>query len=108
MVEAERLAPVRQAEIGIDGLRFAKCLAGILELEAVKRLHAGEERGLSPGGAGVGKVDAAQVRRQAAGGFAGGPGERGKAEQPEPSPEADDAQEAPRAPDDDGRHGVTP
>ena len=67
MVVAERLAPPGEPEVGVDGLRLPKCLAGILEFKAVKRLHAGEERGLGLGRAGVGKVDAAQFAVRAPG-----------------------------------------
>ena len=35
MVVAERLAPIRQTEIGVDGLRFTKGLAGIFEFKTV-------------------------------------------------------------------------
>ena len=106
MVVAQRLAPIRQCEIGVDSLGFAEGLAGVLEFKAVKRLQAGEERSLRLGRAGVGKVDAAQIRRQAAGGIGGGM--NGGAERTRRGREADDGQDEPHATDTGGGHGLAP
>ena len=68
---AQRLAPVGESEFRVDGLRVAKRLAGRGELEAVQRLHAGEERRLRLGRAGVRELDVAQARRAIAVGTLG-------------------------------------
>ena len=80
MVVAERLTPMGQSKNGVDGLRFTKGLAGIFEFKTVQCFHAGQERGLRLSRAGVGKIDAAQVHRQAAGGVVVSLGRNGRAE----------------------------
>ena len=90
MVVAERLTPMGQSEIGVDGLRFTKGLAGIFEFKTVQCFHAGQERGLRLSRAGVGKIDAAQVRRQAAGGVVVSLGRNGRAERTQCGREAND------------------
>ena len=61
MVVAHRLTPVSEREAGISLLSLAESLAGRIELEVVKRLHADEKRGLRRSFRGRRKTDAPKL-----------------------------------------------
>ena len=73
MVEAHRLAPVGEREVGVGLLGALERLGGLVELEAVQGLDAFEEGGLRRRLAGGGERDRAELLRVGRG---AGEGER--------------------------------